>query len=93
MKFTNGFWLEKDGIVGNYAAHVYEVEQKDNQLIVYAPVRYVATRGNTLSMPLLTVRYSAPLKDVLKISITHFEGEVDKAPHYEIFSDNEIIPK
>ena len=91
MKFTNGFWLEKDGIEGNYAAEAYEAEKKDNQLVVYAPVRQVRTRGDTLGLPLLTIRYSAPLKDVLKISISHFEGALDKEPHYEIYSDKNAV--
>ena len=93
MKFTNGFWLEKDGIEGNFASQVYDVEKKDNELVVYAPVRFVRTRGDTLSMPLLTVRYSAPCKDVLKVSISHFEGTVDKAPHFELNQDKKFVPE
>ncbi len=93
MKFTNGFWLEKDGIEGNYAAEAYEAEKKENQLVIYAPVRQVRTRGDTLSLPLLTICYSTPMKDVLKVSISHFEGALDKEPHFELCSDAAVVPE
>ena len=30
MKFTNGYWLVKEGVVPNYAAQGFEAEQNGN---------------------------------------------------------------
>ena len=81
MKFTNGFWVTKDAISANYAVHAYSVEEKDESLVVYAPSRWVKTRGDTLGMPLLTIKYSSPCENVIRVTMTHFEGTVKKEAH------------
>lgn len=90
MKFTNGFWVTKDAITSNYAVQAYEAEKKDGELIVYAPCRSVKTRGDTLGMPLLTIRYSSPAENVIRVKIAHFEGAVKKGPHFRINEEENI---
>jgi len=84
MKFTNGFWVTKDAISANYAVQVYEAEEKDGSLIVYAPCRPVKTRGDTLGMPLLTIKYSSPCDNVLRVTMSHFEGALKKGPFFDV---------
>jgi alpha-D-xyloside xylohydrolase len=38
-------------------------------------------------MPLLTVRYCAPLRNVIRVRISHFEGGIDRGPHFPLESD------
>ncbi|MDR0455497.1 MAG: alpha-xylosidase [Treponema sp.] len=92
MKFTNGYWRLKDGIEAHFAASAYETEQQGNELAVYAPERYIHRRTDTLNMPLLTVRYSSPMKNVIKVRISHFEGGVDRGPHFPLESDSQFKP-
>jgi alpha-D-xyloside xylohydrolase len=87
MFFTNGFWLTREGIQPHFAAQACEAEQQGDELVVFAPDRPVHTRGDTLNEPLLTVRYSSPLKNVIKVRISHFEGTIDRGPHFELTPD------
>jgi alpha-D-xyloside xylohydrolase len=75
MKFTHGVWRHQPGITAHYAAQAYEVEpQRDGGLCVYASTKTIQNRGQTLKGPLLTVRLSAPMEGVIKVSIQHFSG-------------------
>ena len=93
MKFTNGYWMIKDGIEPHFAACAIEPEQKGNELVVYAPERHIRHRGDTLNAQLLTIRYSSPIRNVIKVRVSHFEGGVDKGPHFELCdSDSSFKP-
>jgi alpha-D-xyloside xylohydrolase len=92
MKFTNGYWLIKEGMEPHFAACVVDVEQQGDELVVYAPERPIRHRGDTLGNSLLTVRYSSPLKNVIRVRVTHFEGRTDKGPHFSLESDPAFKP-
>ncbi|MDR0290234.1 MAG: alpha-xylosidase [Treponema sp.] len=92
MKFTNGYWCLKDGMEPHFAASAIEAEQRGNELVVYAPEKQIKYRWDTLNMPLLTVRYSSPMSNVIKVRISHFEGGVDKGPHFPLESDLKFKP-
>lgn len=94
MKFTNGYWLIKENVDAAYVAEAYDVEETCDEagrpaLVVYAPTRRVNHRGDTLNGTLLKIEYSAPMEDVVRVRVTHFEGAVDRGPHYELFPDVE----
>ncbi|MDR0487431.1 MAG: alpha-xylosidase [Treponema sp.] len=87
MKFTNGYWMIKEGIEAHFAASAIDVQQQGNELVVYAPERQIRHRTDTLNMQLLTVRYSSPMRNVIRVRISHFEGGVDKGPHFPLKED------
>src|SRR4030065_678162 len=64
MKFTDGYWQIREGMKPYFPAQVYEVEVEPGAMTVYAPTRKLVTRGDTLSLPMLTVRFSAPMDNV-----------------------------
>lgn len=84
MKFTDGNWMFQPGVRPHYAAEVYQKRQEKNQLTVLAPCHAIRHRGDTLSGPVLTVRLSAPMQDVIRVRISHFEGGIDRGPHFEV---------
>jgi alpha-D-xyloside xylohydrolase len=84
MKFTDGYWKIKEGIQACFASCAFETEQQGDELVVYAPEKPIRHRGDTLNMPLLTVRYSSPLRNVIKVRISHFEGVLDKGPRFPL---------
>jgi alpha-D-xyloside xylohydrolase len=55
MKFTDGYWLMRPGCTARYAAEVTDVRADDHRMTLYAPVKQVSRRGQTLNSPLLTV--------------------------------------
>ncbi|WP_243110379.1 hypothetical protein [Ruminococcus sp. AM42-11] len=38
MKFTNGFWLVRDEFQADYVRDIYEVEERENELLAFAPI-------------------------------------------------------
>jgi alpha-D-xyloside xylohydrolase len=92
MRFTNGYWLIKDGIEPHFASQAYEAEQKGKELIVYAPDRPVLNRADTLNRTLLTVKYSSPMKNIIRVRISHFEGGIDRGPCFELAEDAAFEP-
>ena len=80
MKFTDGNWLLQPGLQAHHPAEAYDVSQDGDALVVHAPTRRIRHRGDTLQGPLLTIRLSSPLSDVLCVSIEHYIGAADRGP-------------
>ncbi len=81
MKFSDGAWMLQPGVQGHYPAEAYDVTREGETLVVHAPTRPIRHRGDTLQGPLLTIRLSSPMADVIKVRIEHYVGAVDHGPH------------
>ncbi len=81
MKFTDGNWLLQPGVHAHHPLAVHDVAVDGAALVVRAATRLIRHRGDTLQGPLLTVRLSSPLADVIKVSIVHLSGAPDRGPH------------
>ena len=92
MKFTNGYWLIRDGVRAHFAACPAEIETQGGELVVYAPEKPIQHRADTLNMQLLTVRYSSPVKNIIKVRVSHFEGGLNNRPGFHLESDPEFRP-
>lgn len=90
MKFTDGNWLLQPGIKANYPAEVFEAQAQNGELELYAPTRHIRHRGDTLEGPVLTVRVSSPMPDVLRVRISHFEGLHPRTPDFPIFESSDL---
>ncbi|GMK57125.1 hypothetical protein CspeluHIS016_0309650 [Cutaneotrichosporon spelunceum] len=88
MKFTDGLWRRPTGVDYVGGVEVVEVlqESKDGVEFIVAP-KHVASRGDTLNTPLLTVSISSPMDDVIKVRLEHHRGGKNKGPHFELFPD------
>ncbi len=84
MKFTNGYWLVKDGYAGNFASQAFDAEKVDNELVIHAPANPIMNRGQTLGGVMLNVYYSSPMENVIKVRVTHFEGIKDNGPAFSV---------
>jgi alpha-D-xyloside xylohydrolase len=84
MKFTNGFWRIRDGVLPNYAEQVHEVEATADELTVYAPTKKLRSRGDTLNLPLLTIHFSSPMENVIRVKIVHHKGVREPGPEFMI---------
>jgi alpha-D-xyloside xylohydrolase len=85
MKFTDGYWQMRKGYQPNFAAQAYDVESDGQSLTVYAPTKRIAHRGDTLGLPMLTVRYSSPMQGVIRVQVTHLKGGKIPRPQFQIF--------
>ncbi|MBT0769031.1 alpha-xylosidase [Kineosporia sp. J2-2] len=74
MKFTDGFWLPRKGVEPTYAREVYDVEARQDRLIVTAATRVVNHRGDTLNAAVLTLTLDAPAPEVIRVRVAHHTG-------------------
>ncbi|MFC0106189.1 alpha-xylosidase [Kibdelosporangium aridum] len=82
MKFSNGYWLLRDGVQAAHPVEVYDITSAAGQIVVHAPTHPIRHRGDLLKGPVATVRFSSPMPDVIGVSLTHFEGERPKQPQF-----------
>ena len=88
MKFTNGYWQMRPGLTAYFAQQVYDAKVEPGALTVYAPTSRVVTRGNTLDGPVMTVRYSSPMANVIRVEACHFKGGRGLGPAFGILADD-----
>ena len=91
MKFSDGYWEMRAGMTPHYAAQVHEVEVEEDTLTVFAPVGKLRERGHTVNQPLLTVEFSSPMENVIRVHVLHHKGKVHHKPDFAIYSG--AIPK
>src|SRR5262245_58913297 len=87
MKFTDGYWQMRPGMIPHYAAQVHEVTVESNALTAYAPMGKLQERGHTLNQPLLTVRYSSPMENVIRVDVVHHKGAAPRKPAFSISAE------
>ena len=85
MKFTDGYWEMRPGTIPYYAVQVHEVETDEESLTVYAPTKKISGRGDTLGQPMLTIRFSAPLENVIRVQLWHHKGGHSSLPSFSTF--------
>lgn len=100
MKFTEGYWCLKKGIIPLYAVEYTNHRICGNELKIYAPGKHIANRGDCLNLGLITVCLTSPMENIIKVSIRHFEGTAypgpftgvkETSPYVEITEDENII--
>lgn len=84
MKFTDGYWRIQPGVTPHFAVEVNDVQVTPDALLGYAPTKHVAGRGDTLDQPLLTVRYSTPMPNVIRAQMWRHKGGVARYPVFEL---------
>lgn len=91
MKFTAGYWTIRPGVTPLFAVQVHDVETDPEGLTVYALTKRVDSRGDTLNQPLLTIRLTSPLPNVIRVQIVHHKGRRPREPHFELFAQSPPI--
>jgi len=72
MKFTNGYWLLKEGVSTYPCVDVRDVQITPTCITLYAAPAKVVSRGQTLDGPLLTLTFTSPQEGILQTAMTHY---------------------
>lgn len=91
MKFSNGCWVQREGVECFSPAEVYETRRDNNSITFCAPTHKIIRRGDTLGGPNLTIKISAPAPEVLRVQTFHYMGVVDHGPNFEISLDDNAV--
>lgn len=84
MKFTDGFWMTREGYHIQNPTDIRDIVQKEDSLTVYAATKYIRTKGDTLNGTLLKATYSSPMPNVIRVTLNHHKGGVKKRPEFEL---------
>jgi alpha-D-xyloside xylohydrolase len=84
MKFTDGYWQMRPGMTPHFAAQVHDVTVEHDALTIYAPIGKLHDRGHTVNQPLLTIRFSSPMENVIRVQCLHHKGRVPRKPEFTI---------
>ena len=79
MKFTNGYWMLRDGVDALYAREAYELNiNEDNEsLNVLAPTSVVRGRYDTLNLPTFNIDITTPAEGVIRVTAGHWQGATE----------------
>ncbi|EPN9384186.1 alpha-xylosidase [Cronobacter malonaticus] len=84
MKISDGNWLIQPGLNLLHPVQVFDVEQRNSEMVVYAAPRDVRERAGQLDIPLFTLRFFSPQEGIIGVRIEHFQGVPDHGPHYPL---------
>ncbi|OKK23610.1 alpha-glucosidase [Streptomyces sp. CB02488] len=84
MKFTDGFWLMREGVRACYATEIRDLRVSEERFTAYAAVKHVAERGDTLNTPLITVECFSPAEGIIGVRATHHAGTVNRGPDFAL---------
>ena len=79
MKFTNGYWMIRDGVDALYAREAYELaaDATTESLNVLAPTSVVRGRYDTLNLPTFNVDITTPAEGVIRVCAEHWQGAAE----------------
>jgi alpha-D-xyloside xylohydrolase len=84
MKFSNGQWSDKEGYTIYSPAEARDVRTDGKSLTVYAPYKHIGHRGDTLNAPMITLEFSSPMPDVIKVLVYHFKDMGKGNPEFQL---------
>ncbi|MCF6165593.1 Alpha-xylosidase [Furfurilactobacillus rossiae] len=83
MKFTNGYWLTKNGYTINSPKEVFDTKINGNVLTAYSPYNKINTRNDELNLGMTTIKLTSPIENVIGVKLTHFDVN-DDGPDYQL---------
>lgn len=88
MKFTNGYWMIRDGVDALYAREAYELaaDATTESLNVLAPTSVVRGRYDTLNLPTFNVDITTPAEGVIRVCAEHWQGATEY-PRFPLNAD------
>ncbi|MHC5906104.1 alpha-xylosidase [Streptomyces sp. S6] len=87
MKFTDGYWLLRDGITAAHPVEVLDVDASDGTLEIHAPTKPIRHRGDLLKGPVVTISAHAPMPGVIGVTFAHFRGERPQSPQFDLTAE------
>ena len=84
MRFHRGCWVKEKGVELFSPKEIHFYEVKDNILSVCAPTNPIRGRGDVLEGINLTIVFSSPAPEVIRVQTKHHLGVTHKGPDFEL---------
>ena len=85
MKFTDGYWQNRPEFDFQFATETFSASMTDRALRVVCATVPITNRGALLNHGTLTITFTAPMPDVIRVQVEHFKGVADHGPHFELY--------
>lgn len=82
MKFTYGYWTNKEGVTNADATQIREIKVHERQVYLYA-VPY-AEDSRAMGGPVLEMFVSSPQPDIIRLQAYHFMGSNQREPKFDL---------
>ena len=92
MKFTSGYWINRPEYELNFAIECFSARITQDALRIVCPCAPVAGRGDVMNHATLTVTFTAPMEDVIRVCVEHHRGGARRGPEFELF-ENPVKPE
>lgn len=86
MKFTKGYWMNRDGVENGDAVQIREVKIEESKVYLYS-VPY-AQDFRAMGGPVLEMFISSPQPDIIRTQAYHFMGSNQKDPAFDLNDAN-----
>ncbi|MDO5697787.1 MAG: alpha-xylosidase [Dermatophilus congolensis] len=84
MKFTDGYWMKREGFTVLHPRHLHHLEQVDRGVRATAPTRPVQFKGAELDTSFVTLTVTAEYEGVIRVQLEHWRGQRNDGPHFEL---------
>ena len=85
MKFTDGYWMLRDGVRVLRPVVAHRVTATQDTMTILAPSIAPRDRAEMHDIAALTIELSSPTVDVVRVRVTHHAGGVPRRPEFPIF--------
>ncbi|UJF32460.1 alpha-xylosidase [Paenibacillus hexagrammi] len=88
MKFSDGQWMTRKGYQIISPVEVHDAMATDRTLTLFGPPKPIVDRSGELDTPLIEVKLSSPIQDVIRVQIVHHKGKKQAGPYFAIHSED-----
>ncbi|CAG1014995.1 MAG: alpha-xylosidase [Anaerolineae bacterium] len=84
MKFNHGHWELLPGVKGIYPTTLTDVSLETGALVISGYDHEVRSRNDYIHGTLLTLRFTAPMPDVIRVQVTHQKARRVQHPAFDL---------
>jgi alpha-D-xyloside xylohydrolase len=84
MRFADGAWRMLEDVTPTYLARIDAAEASPERLVLHVSSRPESDRSATLEGHMFTVRITAPLDNVFRITVSHHRGRHPRGPKLDV---------
>lgn len=86
MRFTEGMWRVREGVRLHWMSHVERVHVGSDRVDLLLSTLQ-SHRGDSLNSPTISASVRSPHEGVISVKLTHWAGEEDRGPKFELAED------
>lgn len=84
MKFTDGYWLNRDGWKVFHPRQIVNVQVKNETVRAVASTKILNKRGDELDSTQLTISLTPVADGIIKVRLEHYRGYLEPEPHFAL---------